>query len=454
MDKGFTPRCGALVHLFVYTKNLVSVSHYSNFASVNNKLQNNKTFYIMNRNLLLTALMTLLSISVNAQMQRRMVLIEEFSNTGCSPCAYYSPVLDSVVSYRLGDVISIKYHGAYPDRNDIFYLNQKEDMDKRLNFYNVSAFPTAIVNGIESDEARTESGLHKWIDNQLNTESPFTISMQASVADHRLSVKAVTTVSEDITNGNLRLFVCAIEEYYENAAVFHNGETHVRNIMRKMLTGGDGHMLATDFKAGTDYTYDTTWDIEQFGSEAQLGVVAFLQDMETRQVVATAYVPRKYDGQDQMALMNLEGTPDNICTPLYFGNVTFRNQGSNDITGATLNVKVNGTTRQYAWSGNIATLEKARLDFNDFTEFTLNTDSKYNSVEVWFSDINGTGSESNHMKSSFSNATAVKESAQLKIYTDKKPEEIEWKLLSSAGDVIDRGGPYTEARHHYTHLAD
>ena len=60
-----------------------------------------------------------LQLSAEAQ-QKRLVLIEEFTNTGCGPCASWSPLLDSCINYRLGDCIAIKYHSGYPYNADEF----------------------------------------------------------------------------------------------------------------------------------------------------------------------------------------------------------------------------------------------------------------------------------------------------------------------------------------------
>jgi len=121
-----------------------------------------------------------------------------------------------------------------------------------------------------------------------------------------------------------------------------------------------------------------------------------------------------------------------------------RNDGANAITSATLNVKVNGTTRQYQWTGNLGYLDRESMAFGNFTDFTL-ADGK-NEVELWLSDINGTEATSNTITSTFSHSPQATYGVQLKLYTDKKPEETTWKLYNSAGDVVREGGPYSEAR--------
>jgi len=398
----------------------------------------------------LTALALLFAVlTAHSQNKKQPVLIEEFSNTGCGPCASYSPVLDSVVSYRLGDVVSVKYHGYYPDKADVFYNNLKDDMNKRITFYDVNAYPTTVINGSVVGTSFGAGYLNSLIDEKTRTEDAFDIELTADVNNHNLHIKTVVTPNRDVDNSNLRLTVVVIEEYYENAAAFKNGETHVRNITRKMLPNASGYNLGAQLTKGTAYTYEADWAITDFGDENQLGVVAFLQDISTKEVVATAYVPHKANGTDELCLMNVEYTPDNICVPNYYGTVTFRNQGGNKITSAKLNVCVNGTTKQYGWSGELDYLDRAVMAFADFTDFSLSTASNTNTAEIWLSDINGTDKESNRMALNFSNSVTAENSVLLRIYTDNKPEETTWKVFNSAGEVVAEGGPYTEARKFY-----
>ena len=42
-------------------------------------------------------LLSTLLLAVAASAQNRIVLVEEFTNTGCGPCASWSPELDAVI---------------------------------------------------------------------------------------------------------------------------------------------------------------------------------------------------------------------------------------------------------------------------------------------------------------------------------------------------------------------
>ena len=397
-----------------------------------------KRFYVF----LLTCMML-----VSANAQKRLVLIEEFTNTGCGPCATWSPLLDSCINYRLGDCIAIKYHSAFPNKSDEYYNYDPEANQAKVDFYHVTGVPATYVNGMDLGD-RTFNSLDNAITWCMNQPSEFLVNVSKELEGNHLKVTAAmvrkielsTEYSqsiEEIDVSNLRLFIAAIEEHIESAVPYPNGETELYYTMRKMLTPVDGLPLSSSIQFLTNYE----WDIDNFDDLKELGVVAYLQNIETREILATAYSGPEPEGEDKLALLKLYDTPDLICTPNYFGKVILRNNGANAITSATLNVRINNVEKQYQWTGNLGYLDRDTLAFEGFDSFGLVEEGK-NVVWAWFSNINGSSAESNLVESSFDNAVQVTHAARLKLYTDNKPEEITWKLYNSAGEVMAAGGPY------------
>ena len=394
-------------------------------------------------------LLSILLFAVAVSAQNRIVLVEEFTNTGCGPCASWSPELDAVIENRLGDCVAIKYHSNYPNHNDEFYNYDPDTQQKRHDFYEVTGVPATFVNG-EALSVRTSSYLDETITRQMAQPERFSLTLSKGIEDHRISVQVNLTPLQDAENGtSLRLFVAAIEEHISPSKPYPNGETSLHYTMRKMFTGGDGIQISEDhLHAGQAYSYDASWEIDFCDDERQLGVVAFLQDIETKEVLCAAYSGAGTNKKNYLTLVALTDTPDFICVPNYYGHVVLRNDGYNTLTTATLNVKVNGALKQYPWIGALDYLDRDTLAFDGFHDFSLSDDD--NQVQLWFSDVNGTASESNRINSSFSNSLQAHYSVQLRFYTDKKPYETTWKLYNSSGDVVREGGPYTEPMKLYT----
>lgn len=378
---------------------------------------------------------------VSANMaQKRLVLIEEFTNTGCGPCASWSPVLDSCINYRLGDCIAIKYHSAFPNKEDEFYLNEKEAQQSRVDYYDIHAVPTTLVDGQELGD-RSFGYMDQAITYCQQQPAQFAIAIDRQLDGTHLTAKVALTPTvsegrEDLlateSLESLKLFVAAIEEHITSLQPWPNGETELNYTMRR-LNEGSIHTPTEMIEWETD--------LDTFDDISQLGVLAFVQNIETHEILATAYSGPEAKGENRLALQNLYGTPDLICTPNYYGKVIFRNNGANTITSAVLNVRINNVEKQYPWTGSLDYLERDTMAFDGFTDFELVEEGK-NEVWVWLSNINGSEAESNIRESSFSNAVQVRHAARLKIYTDKKPEETTWKLYNSAGDVMAAGGPY------------
>ena len=389
------------------------------------------------KKLYLSLLLTF-AVLLNISAQKRLVLIEEFTNTGCGPCASWSPILDSCINYRLGDCIAIKYHSSYPDKNDEFYNYDPTAHQTKVDFYHVTGVPTTFVNGEELGE-RSYSFLNQAITYCMQQPLYFDLSVSKQLSGNVMGVMVKGTPYYNIEEGSdLRLFVCAIEEHIEAAKPYSNGETELNYTMREMITAPTGYPITANLE---ELNYENECTTDAFDNISELGVVAFIQNMTTKEVLATAYSGPNAEGQNRLTLQNLYDTPDLICTPNYYGKVIIRNDGANTITSATLNVMVNEEVKQYPWTGSLDNLDRDTVAFDGFTAFQLNGDGK-NLVEVWFSDINGTDAVSNTRASQFSNSVQATYGVQLKIYTDRKPEETTWKLYDSAGNVVREGGPY------------
>lgn len=397
-----------------------------------------------------TILLLLVFLAVPMLPQsKRLVLLEEFTNTGCGPCARFAPILDSLLFVRLGDVVSIKYHFNYPDPDDQFFLQDKDNLTTRANHYKITGVPSVFIDGTE--EGQSPKALSDAIDKYMDMPEKMNMTLTSTNTDNNLKVNVEFTPDENISSSDLALFVIVLEEEIKLDKPSPNGEYHYYNMCRKILPNGNGQKLDSNLEKGKTYKYDFNWEISGFFNEKELGLIAFIQDQTTNEVLHTVYSPRNAETPEAAKVILVQDTPDKVCTPVFYSKIMFRNTGSNTITKANINVMVNGSTQTTPWEGNLKYLETTTINTEDFTDFEL-SDTENNNVKIWISDINGTNSESEKYEMSFSNSARVENTAQLSIFTDKKPEETTWKLYNSAGDLVDEGGPYSEPRHLYQEM--
>lgn len=376
----------------------------------------------------------------------RLVLLEEFSNTKCGPCIAFSPRLDSLLMVRLGEVVSIQYHVGWPASNDEFYLNQQESQDERIKFYDVTGVPFINLNG--TPVRTVASTISDEIDNYLQEPIQINLGLESKTENGKLFVKVISTAIQTIENANLRLFVAVVEEEVTS----EQNKLHYTNIFRKMLPDANGYELPDQMQAGQQDVFENEWEISGFYNEKELAVVAFIQDISNHQVYQAAYAPRATDKTDAAKVVLVENVPSKICTPHFTPKIRFRNIGKNPMTSAKLNISINDCIQQTDWSGELQYLENEQIVSPDFTEYQLAEGSAMNKVEIWLSDINGTEGCSEKYVTTFENSLVIKNQVQLTLFTDKKPEEISWKLFNSAGDVVDEVKSYSEPRHFYKRI--
>lgn len=410
-------------------------------------------YKITMRKIYTIAAMLLSALGAGAQQlpNKNIAVIENFTNTGCGPCAKFAPVLDKVINDRLGEAICIKCHGNYPDRNDPFYLAEKDNLDKRIALYDISSYPSLILNGTRVNYTLSHAVLNGWIDNLITIDQDYDIIINSDVTDHNLYVEGNVTAHKDVADAsNLRLFVVAIEEYYKAESAYSNGEKEMEFVAKRYMPNGDGMAIGDKMEQGKAYDFSFSCDLSTFYDEKELGVVAYVQDMSTKNIVASAYIPKEAKGKDIINLIRVEDTPDFICTPDFFGNITFRNDGENDVKSAKINVELNGTLKTYDWTGSLGRLAREEWAIEDIRDFELTSDGTKNTAKIWLSKINGTDKTSNTITVNFSNSMQAEKAVRLKIYTDKKPQETTWKVFNSAGDVVQQGGPYDKERTRYS----
>lgn len=252
----------------------------------------------MKRLLLFSALAFGLMASVsNAQVTRR-VLVEEFTNTGCPPCAVTDPMVESFEFENIDKVTAIKWHVSWPDANDPFYKAQspKTLSDTRgQSLYNVGGVPFISldgtpVNGVGNFSVSDKQSFVDYVNDQLTQATPYDIIVtQETTADSVIANITIKCMGEPKT-GDLRLGVVFAERYNP----FHgsNGRPFYTSIVRSVPSG-----LATDgsIKTSTNYpaftiaknetkTYRYAAKIGNSWTVAQLMTVVFIQDADTKEI--------------------------------------------------------------------------------------------------------------------------------------------------------------------------
>ncbi len=387
---------------------------------------------------------------------QRMVLVEEFTQASCGPCASQNPAFDELLGNNTDKVVVLKYQVWWPGY-DPMYEDNTPDVDDRVAYYGVNGVPNGMVNGIG---ITNDCNYYDWapacldqaeIDAEYAVSSPFDISITAEADATEMMVSITVTCSEDVS-GTLKLMGALAEtQIVWDSAPGTNGETEFNHIMKKLFTGSAGETIATDWTAGMSMTYDYTVNLSEINiyDFGQLEVIAFIQDDATKAVHQAALnqnIVFNVPEVNNSTAVQIAGLPGGICSgeQTITPQVTIKNSGNADLTSLDIVYDVNGGTPQtYNWTGSISTFGTETVTVDPITFMTMGT----NTINVTLENPNGSTDEileDNSLNASFDEVDAQTAGTVLTVTlnTDCWPEETSWEIKNVAGVVVASGDNY------------
>lgn len=233
---------------------------------------------------------TFLLIAMQFSFAQRVVLIEQFTNSGCPPCAAATPPVFNYVNNNPADVVAIGYHTSFPYSDSMYFENPAES-NARVSYYTVQTVPYSIVDG--NYYANFSSSFNTVIANTINTRKAIAnkyniTNLNNTISGNVLNTKFVfESLNANNTNDTLRAHIVVIEKNVLKssyaASPGANTETNYEYVMRKMLPNQNGSFLVNRNLNGKD-TIMLNWPMQKIKSNAQVRVVAFVQNKTTKEV--------------------------------------------------------------------------------------------------------------------------------------------------------------------------
>lgn len=398
---------------------------------------------------LLLALAFGLALSVQAQHDRR-VLIEEFTNASCGPCASQNPSFNTLLDANADLITPIKYQVWWPGF-DPMYNQTKQDVDPRVAYYGVNGVPNGFVNGagitndcgyydnapacLDADE----------ITGAFNTTTPVAISLTHAISADFKSVNIDVAVTSDVAlSGNLRLRVAVVERAISFlAAPGSNGEKDFSHVMRRMLPDADGSATGA-FAAGETKTFYFNWQMANFYDLNEVAVIAWLQNDDDHEVWQSAQsLPNTTIPGGNYAKVNLSAAASYKLTCESNFNPTFnlKNVGTLPLTSADIEYRVDGGVwSTYQWTGSI----NPNLQTSVALPTVVFTEGGAHSIQIFISNTNN-GTQINQVDASGTiTVNAFFEATQPPVadgFEDSDFPPAGWGLKqSTAGDVWEHAG--------------
>ena len=229
---------------------------------------------------------SLLSLAAFGQTQR-IVLLEEFTQASCPPCASLNPAFNKLIDSYPSKVVAIKYQTSWPGV-DPMNAQTKSEVATRVTYYDVQGVPDVSTDGksTTSPSSVTKSTLDK--EYAVPSAFKMELTQQFNAKKDSITVECTITAAQDYTTkGPLYARLALIEkEIIFAKAPGSNGEKEFYEVMRKMLPNVTGTTMPLTWKKGqTEKVLIKALIPTYIYDKSQLSVVGFLQQDNDKAVL-------------------------------------------------------------------------------------------------------------------------------------------------------------------------
>ena len=419
------------------------------------------------------ALLALLSMTYMAKAQQyvstepanRNVILEEFTGRGCGYCTDGHRIANEIMANNPGRVWAINIHaGGYALTS---YPNMiTTDGNTIHGGFSISGYPCGVVN--RTTAAAIDRG--QW-NNQANTQmnqaSECNVAGSVKVnPDTRIATITVevyytgnSSVSENyLTVAMLQDSILGSQSDYGNynPTQWLNGQYVHMHILRDVITESAWGEAISPTTAGTLITKTYEYQIPEVigspnGVDVVLDNIFFLawvsertQGSATRPILTACELDKAtiVDVPIYPSVAHLSQVVKASCSQIKEYEFELVNIGLDSFNSVKFNAVVNNENTEFEWTGNLASGDKTKINFE--MEIPFGT---YDGT-LYITEVNGEAYEYS--------TTFIAESIEwaetevdgdvttLKVFIiqDQFGSQTTWDIINSAGEVVASGGPY------------
>ncbi|MDE5606899.1 MAG: Omp28-related outer membrane protein, partial [Bacteroidales bacterium] len=258
-------------------------------------------------------------VAEETDMTYKQVLFEIFSSATCSNCGPWNKEFhkwDSIIGgndmSRPEGFVAAKFQVNIPTAGDPLVTSETL---ARSTYYGVQSAPYWTMNGRrfqlrggETGVAQTYQSIVDSLAKFQRTVSPIALQAKLQVDGQTLKPEIRTTAKLPI-QGSYRLYVALLEDSIHEKKQMSE-ETEFYNIVRKMLPNVNGTPLNTPqpIDDNTESTYAFTYTVGDnptfYGSLDRVGVVAYIQNTETKEIIQAAFASANGEWSEASAWVN------------------------------------------------------------------------------------------------------------------------------------------------------
>ena len=240
------------------------------------------------------------SILVVDHLGPKTVLLDEFNQASCDPCAAATPNLDSVYVNNLATSIMVRYHVNFPGRDCMDSVTLAPFVSSRLSYYSVSGVPDAQVDGQYVYPGA--GGLSSAVIGELAAfGSPLTIAVTPThnSTTHTYTFSAVITSAGPIPAGLKAYAALTVDTmlYAANQSTESIPQTLFPEVAENMFPAAGSTLAA--FTTGSTQTVTGSWTkdhpwasdyrVWSYDSSKNGKIVVWVEDDATKYVYQAGY---------------------------------------------------------------------------------------------------------------------------------------------------------------------
>ncbi|OPL19198.1 MAG: hypothetical protein AVO35_12155 [Candidatus Aegiribacteria sp. MLS_C] len=224
--------------------------------------------------LLFVSIVILLAVPVFGA--ERVVLIEDFTNCGCSYCWNFEPALNGFVNTHLasGEIAVIRVHVNWPYANDPIYQANPTEQNARKSAYGVNGVPWVQVDG-KIHASSSGPGLESALSSRIGVPSYLDIFVARNGDDQTGNVSIGLVAEEDLgLTDPIRLFATIVED--QVPGVQYWAGSYFEQAFRDNLFGVAGPLVEFQAPYPDTVYFQADYDISSWVSD-NLYLAVFVQ---------------------------------------------------------------------------------------------------------------------------------------------------------------------------------
>ncbi len=192
----------------------------------------------MKRSTIIVMLLVLLTVANAAD---RVVLLEDFTNCGCSPCWSFEPTLNAFISSHPGNLAVIRPHVSWPWASDPIYVANPAEQNYRKSIYGVNSVPWLQFDG-SIKASPSSGGLISAFNSRMAVPCHLDIQVENYVNYGSGTIEITLIAEEDLVDSTLKVHAVIVESGIPGAGYF--ASSTFEQAFREELFGATGQSVS------------------------------------------------------------------------------------------------------------------------------------------------------------------------------------------------------------------